>query len=65
MAEFTSKILKGDNDNFKRRFIAVLAQLEQLFSPYYQTFLFLLSIFTALGGWALQHQPFYIFDKNK
>lgn len=29
VAEFTSKILKGDNDNFKRRFIAVLAQLEE------------------------------------
>ena len=29
VADFTSRILKGDDDNFKRRFIAVLAQLEE------------------------------------
>jgi len=29
VTEFVGKILKGDNDNFKRRFVAVLAQLDE------------------------------------
>ncbi len=29
LTEFVGKILKGDDDNFKRRFVAVLAQLDE------------------------------------
>ena len=29
VTEFVGKILKGDNDNFKRRFVAVLAQFDE------------------------------------
>ena len=29
IAEFVGKILKGDDDNFKRRFVAILAELDE------------------------------------
>ena len=29
IAEFVGKILKGDEDNFKRRFVAILAELDE------------------------------------